>query len=226
MKFYLMRHGESEANVDHTLYQRKLDEKIELTKEGIEQAKEAGRFLSKQFSGDKVRIWTSPFLRAKQTTDIIYDIMSLSDVEEIDVEESIFLSEQQFGLFSGLTKEQTEEIHPEESEEFYKFFNSGGKFWARPPGGESMFDTSIRVKLVLNDIKSKNRSEEFSNLMVCHGTIIRVMRMLLTKKSIEELNGMKNPNNCEVYHIENGKEKGSIFEGFKKDSNQFKSYMI
>ena len=52
-RIILVRHGESEGNVDETMYQRKSDHRLELTQRGCEQAREAGERL-KDLIGDEV----------------------------------------------------------------------------------------------------------------------------------------------------------------------------
>eukprot|EP00438_Fugacium_kawagutii_P034350 Skav216705 [mRNA] locus=scaffold91:493825:501053:+ [translate_table: standard] len=46
-RIILLRHGQSEGNVDHLLYTSKGDSRLELTQKGIRQAKEAGKELQK-----------------------------------------------------------------------------------------------------------------------------------------------------------------------------------
>ena len=46
MNLYLVRHGETEANVNHQLHRTKSDHAIRLTKRGKQQAAETGEFLA------------------------------------------------------------------------------------------------------------------------------------------------------------------------------------
>jgi hypothetical protein len=59
-RIILMRHGESEGNVDPTIYSRKPDNKVELTENGHLQAKEAGKALKKLVGSATVRFIVSP----------------------------------------------------------------------------------------------------------------------------------------------------------------------
>jgi len=75
----LVRHGESEGNVDREVYTRKPDHLVELTKRGIGQAKEAGKRIETIFkeadeiSGGRgssirrVHLVVSPFERTRAT---------------------------------------------------------------------------------------------------------------------------------------------------------------
>jgi patatin-like phospholipase/acyl hydrolase len=77
----LLRHGESEANADNTLWRTKPDNIINLTEKGIQQAKEAGLRIENLFQFynnnngnnidiniNRVQIYVSPFERTLQTT--------------------------------------------------------------------------------------------------------------------------------------------------------------
>lgn len=77
MRIFLVRHGQSNANVDWSENTRRADAAIELTAEGHEQAKKAGKFLADWFNKHasrhypKIRLWHSPYKRAAQTADEI-----------------------------------------------------------------------------------------------------------------------------------------------------------
>lgn len=64
----LIRHGESEGNLDHTLFQRKPDHRHRLTDRGIEQAAAAGRQLRGMLEdGESVQFYVSPYQRTRDT---------------------------------------------------------------------------------------------------------------------------------------------------------------
>ena len=62
----LVRHGESEANVADPSRPPAADYSVPLTPRGVEQARQAGRTLGSEFIKGCL-IYTSPFLRARQT---------------------------------------------------------------------------------------------------------------------------------------------------------------
>ncbi|MBS4016549.1 MAG: histidine phosphatase family protein [Candidatus Latescibacteria bacterium] len=85
MILYLLRHGESVANITHTFASRKLD--LPLTDFGVEQVKQISQPMSKLGLN---KIYTSPLIRAQQTAQIIGDACNLKPVvveqlREIDV---------------------------------------------------------------------------------------------------------------------------------------------
>ena len=67
-RIVLIRHAESEGNVDETMYQRKPDHRIELTERGKEQARQAGLALKELLDPDEqVYVYVSPYMRTMQT---------------------------------------------------------------------------------------------------------------------------------------------------------------
>lgn len=87
MKLYLLRHGESVANVTHTFASKKLD--LPLTEFGIQQVNQIAEPM-KNIGFDI--IYSSPLLRARQTAEIIgntcgFNPIVVESLREIDVGE-------------------------------------------------------------------------------------------------------------------------------------------
>lgn len=96
-RILLVRHAQSE---DRSQLIHKADHAIDITSEGRNQAREAGKFINKFFDKQRhVRMWVSPYLRTRETAKLI-----LEEASEVisDVKEHIFLGDQQFGLFEGI----------------------------------------------------------------------------------------------------------------------------
>lgn len=71
-RIILVRHGESEGNVDESAYTRIADPRIGLTEKGMKEAEECGRNIKKMIDGDGVEDWSvyfyvSPYKRTRQT---------------------------------------------------------------------------------------------------------------------------------------------------------------
>ena len=66
-RIILVRHGESEGNVDDTVYERVPDHRLSLTDRGFEQARQTGEVLRTLLDGDSVEAYVSPYLRTRQT---------------------------------------------------------------------------------------------------------------------------------------------------------------
>jgi broad specificity phosphatase PhoE len=180
----IVRHGESERNVNKTVATRAglleyggeiRDVDVQLTARGAAQAKETGKHLASKFRFD--RIFTSPYLRAVQTTQSIADEFDCKP--EIVNEERI--REKEFGILDGLTKEGIERKYPEES----KRKQLVGKYYYRPPGGESYPDVALRIHSLLGTLTRDLACK--SVLAVCHSVIVLVFRRLLERLSEHEL---------------------------------------
>jgi probable phosphoglycerate mutase len=85
LSLYLLRHGESVANVTHTFASRKLD--LPLTEFGFEQVKQIAQPMK---NIGFTKIYTSPLIRAQQTAEIIgsacgFKPTSIEALREVDV---------------------------------------------------------------------------------------------------------------------------------------------
>ena len=113
MHIFLIRHGESVANVGENYIKRVPDHLIPLTEWGKEQARENGIWLAKycqekNIDLSKARIWRSPYLRTRQTCDEFNKYLNIADIRE-----DITLTEQQFGMFDFVSEEEWGKLYPE-----------------------------------------------------------------------------------------------------------------
>lgn len=100
MKIYLIRHGQTDWNLEGRFQGR---EDIMLNETGIVQAEECGRALA----GEAFKaIITSPLARAKKTAEIIAGIIQ---VKQVIVDEAI--TERDFKAVSGMTKAEREAFY-------------------------------------------------------------------------------------------------------------------
>ena len=58
----IIRHGESEANVNKSMYEHTPDHMINLTDKGKEQCLRAGLTLNEILTGKNITVWSSPFM--------------------------------------------------------------------------------------------------------------------------------------------------------------------
>ena len=72
--------------------------------------------------------------------------MSASSATRFVVDER--LREKEFGILDRLTRSGIEELHPDQAE----FRQLLGKFYHRPPGGESWCDVILRLRSALDTI--------------------------------------------------------------------------
>ncbi|HEX6747399.1 MAG TPA: histidine phosphatase family protein, partial [Longimicrobium sp.] len=125
-------------------------------------------------------ILSSPYLRARQTATAICDTGALAgDKAKSIIDER--LREREFGVFDGLTTLGIREKYPEEAAHRAKM----GKFYHRPPGGESWADVILRLRSALDTINLHYSRERV--LIVCHEVVVLCLRYLLECMSEEEV---------------------------------------
>ena len=224
---YLVRHGQTEANVDRTLYQTKADHAVLLTPTGIRQAERAGAFLAghlhdgyeqDQEAFGKVRLWHSPYYRARATAAHILAPMGKAFAAApgvLSYREDPFLFEQRAGLLDGLSDEEYMARYPNEAEDFAKNVRFNGRAYAHTPMGESRIDIVIRVKHFFGTILDDLRRHRIRHAVVVnHGVTVRAMTMGWMRYPPEWLDAEKNPGNCWIRHIHGSSETGYVDEGY------------
>ncbi len=153
----------------------------ELTDLGVEEARNAGRWLKEQGYGFDVA-FTSNLKRAQRTCALILEEMGLEGVETIRNEA---LNVRDYGDLSGLNKDDARE----------RWGDAQVHQWRRsydvpPPGGESLKDTAARVlpyyiQVILPRVMAGERV-----LVAAHGNSLRALVMVLdgmTTKTIASL---------------------------------------
>jgi 2,3-bisphosphoglycerate-dependent phosphoglycerate mutase len=205
-RIYLVRHGESEGNVDKTTYLRKPDHAINLTPRGQEQAFKAGQFLREEFNkagliGTDIRLWLSPYTRTRQTADHLQ--LGAGNNVFRDRFEDISLREQQFGLFDGYDTEELAIHFPNEHAYYKKHEDFSGRFYATVPLGESRCQVAERVKpffdTLIRDAEKRNIQ---TNVIVTHGVTLRAFIMQWLHYTPEWFEDEPNPGNTSIYLLE------------------------
>ncbi len=214
MRIFLVRHGESLGDVDYKNYEKIDDHNIPLSQWGYEQAMAAGSQIKAYYdahpecANNQLKIYHSPFLRAKQTMEGITHTLGSSKVK--DVKESFLLKEQDWGMFNNIWdfKDQ-ERLFPLEKERFDKQRKHDGAFYAKPPSGESRADVAHRaLSFKTNHIDSANLAENEDILVVGHGVLNRAMEMVIADKNIDWFEKEPNPGNTDITLLEGSPEKG------------------
>jgi len=232
---FLLRHGESEGNVNRDVHIKLADHAIPLSERGKLQAREAAqKFLSVEvtsyFHGNafkremasgirQLSVWTSPYLRTRQTTSEFLSVLSTSNIDIQSVQENIMLCEQQFGLFDGIPEEDLPILFPAEHAHYKKCEDFEGRFWARMPLGESRFDVAVRVHQMFGSLHRDADKYSRTNILIsAHGVTIRAFVMQWLHLPFEWFDAEPNPKNCSIRHIQYSprgyEDKGYVFEGF------------
>ena len=127
-RIVLIRHGQSQGNVDETAYVTTADWRIPLTAHGRQQAADAGRALRDVLGGRPTMWYVSPYVRTQQTlSELVKRAGTPGTTNSLGVREEPRIAEQQFGNFQNV-----EEVLAAK-EERGRF----GRFWYRFPSGES-----------------------------------------------------------------------------------------
>ena len=176
-EIWLVRHGQSEGNVireaprelnAETLDIPDRDMDVPLSELGRRQALAFGTWLGQQPSPPEVVI-ASPYVRAAQTATIIWDEAGLAGKVHLDER----LRERELGILDLLTWEGVQRRQPEEAARRIRL----GKFYHRPPGGESWVDVALRLRSVRDSIAREHGGKRI--LIVSHEVPILIMRYLL-----------------------------------------------
>jgi probable phosphoglycerate mutase len=201
---WLVRHGESAGNIAREAAllagERKIDlgvrdVDVPLSPLGEEQSTALGRWFEAMPDDAKPNvILTSPYLRARNTAVIVAHTAGLSDdAYSLVVDER--LREKEFGILDRLTKVGIEAYHPDQAQ----FRHLLGKFYHRPPGGESWCDVILRLRSAVEMISREYCAERV--LLVCHSVVVLCMRYLLEHMTEEQILGIDRAEeiaNCSV----------------------------
>ena len=201
---YIVRHGESAGNIareaahqagERTINLGVRDVDVELSDRGIQQSEALGRWFARMRDDQKPNIiLTSPYLRARHTAEIVARSAGLSrNKYTLVVDER--LREKEFGTLDHLTRVGIEAYHPDQAE----FRRLLGKFYHRPPGGESWCDVILRLRSATEMMSREYCGERV--LLVCHSVVVLCMRYLLehmTEDEILKIDRENEVDNCSV----------------------------
>ena len=180
MKLYLVRHGETEWNVQNKICGRT---DLPLTENGLQQAQ---TLAAKLADTPLDRIIASPLQRAQQTA------AAVADVHHLPVETDDRLIEQNYGIFEGQSRFDT------------AFLDNKRQFAFCYPGGESMMKVAARTYSLVEELAEKYPDENI--VLVCHGGVCRVLRTYFIDMTNEEF-FLYSPENCAVESFEIPRQK-------------------
>ena len=200
----LVRHGQSEGNVAAEAADRDRlgriavparDPDVVLSETGRSQAQAVGRWLARLPAGEcPGAVWTSPYRRARETAEIALQVCDARLAFRVDER----LRDRDMGITDALTAAGIREKYPEEAERRAWL----GKFYYRPPGGESWADVALRVRSVLTDMANVETEERV--LVSAHDVVILLFCYVaegLDEESVLErsrTNGLRNAAICRL----------------------------
>ena len=144
-KYFIMRHGESESNKKNITNCDLAKNHYPLTAKGRKQVLAAAKLMKKQ----KIKpdlIFTSPFLRTKETAEIVGEMLGVS---LSDIKPDPRLAEINTGVFS--------EGNPRRYHLFYK--SQIEKFEKAPPQGETLNNMKKRVGEAIDEIEARHKNK-------------------------------------------------------------------
>jgi broad specificity phosphatase PhoE len=150
-RLILVRHAESEGNRDGCFTPHP---DIPLTDRGREQARDAATVLAARFA--PARIVSSPFLRARQTAEILAAPLRL----RVEIAED--LRERDYGQLAGSPYTTPRADY------------DPAAYWAwRPPGGETLDEVVLRAGAVLDRLIADAPDAEI--VVVSHGAVMMAL---------------------------------------------------
>jgi broad specificity phosphatase PhoE len=184
---WLVRHGESLGNLaDAQAHEQgggrlELDVRdpdVPLSPTGEQQADALGRWLAGLPADQRpTTVLSSPFARAAGTAERAVAGSGLDLTIRFDER----LRERDFGAFDGMTRDGIRDEYPDEA----RRRDLLGKFYYRPPGGESWADVALRVRSLLATEALRHDGERL--LCVSHQAVIMVFRYVLEELSEPQL---------------------------------------
>ena len=183
----VMRHAQSEANFHREYLEQReslethvtvktRDADVRLTEEGERQAREAGAYLRERY-GKFDAAYISPYRRTRDTADLATAALEPTPVKVIEER----LRERDFGLIESLTRHGFMTLHPAEWERRRLV----GKYYYRPPGGESYPDVNLRVHSFLGTLVREHAGQRV--LVVTHSVVVLAFRRLIERLGEEEV---------------------------------------
>jgi len=215
-RIILLRHGQSEGNVNRDVYKDKPDYSVRLTQLGRHQAHDVGKVLKELIGNEEgVKFYTSPFWRARETTAKVKKWFSYNQLRS--VYEDPRLREQEWGHKTG----QSYSIEYEKKRDAYS------RFYWRFPDGESCADVFDRISDFLNTLFRDFEKNDFPEnvIIVNHGMSMRLFLMRWFHLTVEQFEVIKNPKNCGYFILEkNKKDKYDLmtpYQVYEKPTHNF-----
>jgi broad specificity phosphatase PhoE len=149
------------------------DVDVPLSDLGGRQAKALGRWFAGLPESERPEVvLVSPYVRARQTATAICEAGGVTqEARQPVVDER--LREREFGIWDRLTTAGIRQKFPEQAEQRTLL----GKFYHRPPGGESWADVILRLRSGLDTISLHFADRRV--LIVCHQVVVLCFRYIM-----------------------------------------------
>jgi broad specificity phosphatase PhoE len=188
-QIWVVRHGQSAGNVareaaeaasEFLIDVAERDMDVPLSALGMQQADALAQWFGALPPEQRPNVVLySPYLRARGTAQVIIEALGRDNLLSSVADER--LREKEFGIVDRLTPLGIADKYPE----LHAQRRHVGKFYFRPPGGESWCDVILRLRSVLDTITREYRGERV--LIVGHQVIVNCMRYLLERMDEAEI---------------------------------------
>jgi broad specificity phosphatase PhoE len=180
---WVARHGQSAGNVARDAAEaagqpwinvefRDID--TPLSDLGVQQSLALGRWFGGLDARERPQVvLCSPYVRARDTARLLMEQAGLREGREVRLRVDERLREKEFGLLDRLTRHGIRQKYPELHEQRTHV----GKFYFRPPGGESWCDVTRSLRRLTEMLTREHAGERV--LVVAHQVIVNCMRYLL-----------------------------------------------
>ena len=202
---WLLRHGESAGNVARDAAERdgldvidiaERDMDVPLSERGEQQARAVGEWLGEQDRPPTVVV-VSPYERARRTARIALDAGHID--AQVVVDDRV--REREFGVLDRLTRSGITRRFPDQAELRARV----GKFYHRPPSGESWCDVGLRLRSALATIRGDWAGERV--MIVAHQVPLLMVRYVLEGLDENEILAVDRADplaNCSIGRYESG----------------------
>lgn len=192
----LMRHGQSQWNLENRFTGF---HNIELSPQGIEEAKVSGRNLAKAGINFDV-VYTSTLQRAYTTAEIALNEAGQGALVAGMIK-SDDMRERDYGDLTGLNKDETKQKYGEEQVHIWR-----RSYDVQPPGGESLKDVvENRVRPYFENVIKPQMAAGKNILVAAHGNSLRALLIILGENTPENINATEIPTGSPlVLEFENG----------------------
>jgi broad specificity phosphatase PhoE len=202
---WIVRHGQSAGNVardaaeaaEHPMIDVEFrDIDTPLSDLGVQQSMALGGWFGSLPAQEKPQVvLCSPYIRARDTARLMMEQAGLREGVDVRLRKDERLREKEFGILDRLTRFGIAQKHPELNEQR----GHVGKFYFRPPGGESWCDVILRLRSLTEMITREHGGERV--LVVAHQVIVNCMRYLvenLDEAQILAIDKLGDVPNCSV----------------------------
>ncbi|GLT00762.1 phosphoglycerate mutase [Sphingobium jiangsuense] len=199
----IVRHGQSAGNVARDaatqsaidripLSERDAD--VPLSEAGRRQATALGHWFASGREEDRPEVLlSSPYRRTCQTAELFRAAGGCAPDIPICFDER--LREKEFGILDGLTVTGIRNLQPEQA----ALRQLLGKFYHRPPGGESWCDVILRLRSVLDTIALHHADRRV--ILFTHQVVVLCMRYIIegmTEAEILAIDRAQDVANCAI----------------------------